>query len=167
MPQRVIISFISFVKRVRDAVLSRGVSSLIFARLWSAEVNLLYPMRISRSLARTPKCFCKTLSVSLLSGPEVPEVFRKFQSFSGSSGDSPEVPLCVQKFRTLSGSSGHLSCNGYFLGVEYKQTFFHLPTVAAAIHFDLTPGRRLEGYSKPFKAFQSHPSLHPSIPKCS
>ncbi len=154
MPQRVIISFISFVKRVRDAVLSRGVSSLIFARLQSAQVNLLYPMRVSRSLARTPKCFCKT--------------FKCVAAVrSGSSGVFPEVPEILRKFRSVSGSSRHLSCNGQFLGVEYKQTFFHLPTAAAAIHFDLTPAKSLEGYSKPFKAFQSHPSLHPSIPKCS
>ncbi len=140
---RKIFNAYNFCKRGRNAVLSRGVSSLVFVRLQSAQVTSFY-----RSLVRTPNCSCKTFSVSLLVGPEVPEVF-------------PEVPLCVRKFRTLSGSSGHLSCNGQFLEAEYKQILFHLPTVAADIHFDQTPAKSIESLSKPFKASQAH--IHQSL----
>src|SRR6266511_2368651 len=49
-------------------------------------------MRVSRCLACTQKCFCKTSKCAAAER-------------SGSSGDSPEVPPFLQKFRTLSGSS--------------------------------------------------------------
>ena len=141
---RKIFNAYNFCKRGRNGVLSRGVSSLVFVRLQSAQVTSFYPMRVSRSLVRTPNCSCKTFSVSLLVGPEV-----------------PEVPEILRKFRSMSGSSGHLSCNSQFLEAEYKQILFHLPTVAADIHFDQTPAKSIESFSKPFKASQAR--IHQSL----
>ncbi len=85
-----------FCKRVRNTVLSRGVVSLVLTRLQSAQYNLFHPMRVSRGLARTQKCFCKTFKCAAAGR-------------SGSSGDSPEVPPFLRKFRCLSGSFGHCS----------------------------------------------------------
>ena len=128
-----------FCKRVRSTVLSRGVSSLDLARLQSAQYNLFHPMRVSRGLARTQKCFCKTSKCAAAER-------------TGSFGDSPEVLPFLRKFCCLSGSFGHFSCNGQFLGAGYKQPFFHLLTAAADIYFDQLSAKRLE-------------CLTPSIPR--